>query len=87
MFTLPDAAWNDYERDGNQQAFATKHVLFFRSIFVPSLASALDRVRTGDANALRMFGDQVEVRLKRRIASQPKAMHSFTQAIILAKQT
>jgi len=29
----------------------------------------------------------VEARLKRRIASHPKAMHSFTQAIVLAKQT
>jgi hypothetical protein len=87
MFTLPDAAWNEYERDGNKEAFATKHVLFFRSIFVPSLASALDRVRSGDADALRMFGDQVEARLKRRIVSQPKAMQSFTQAIVLAKQT
>jgi hypothetical protein len=87
MFTLPDAAWNEYERDGNKEAFATKHALFFRSIFVPSLASALDRVRSGDANALRIFSDQLEARLKRRIASQPRAMHSFAQAIVLAKQT
>jgi hypothetical protein len=87
VFTLPDVAWNDYERDGNKEAFATKHVLFFRSIFVPSLASALDRVRTGDANALRIFSDQLEARLKRRLASQPRAMHSFAQTIVLAKQT
>ena len=86
MFTLPDVAWNDYGRDGNKEAFATKHVLFFRSIFVPSLASALDRVRTGDANALGIFSDQLDARLKRRIASQPRAMHSFAQTIVLAKQ-
>src|ERR1700733_12821716 len=45
---LPDAAWTDYQQDGNQEGLATKHALFFRSVFVPSLASALDLVRSGD---------------------------------------
>lgn len=87
MSALPDAAWNDYERDGNKEALANKHALFFRSVFMPSLASALDRVRAGDAEALRIFGDHLEAGLKRRVASQPRAMHSFVQTIVFAKRS
>jgi hypothetical protein len=87
MSELPDNAWRDYERDGNREALATKHALFFRSVFMPSLASALTRVRDGDAEALREFGDRLEAGLRRRLASQPTAMHSFVQTIVLAKRT
>jgi hypothetical protein len=83
---LPDAAWADYERDGNKEALASKHALFFRSIFMPSLASALDGVRSGDAEALRNFADRLEAGLKRRVASHPAAMHSFVQGIVFVKQ-
>ena len=83
---LPDAAWTDYEQDGNKEALATKHALFFRAIFMPTLASALDRMREGDAEALRVFGDHLEAGLKRRLASQPTAMHSLVQTIVLAKR-
>jgi hypothetical protein len=85
-FDLPDAVWLEYERDGDREALATKHALFFRAIFMPSLASALDRVRAGDAQAIGAFGDRLERGLKRRLASQPKAMHSFVQAMVLGKQ-
>ena len=83
---LPDAAWTDYEQDGNKEALATKHALFFRAIFMPTLASALDRMREGDAEALRVFGDHLEAGIKRRLASQPTAMHSIVQTIVLAKR-
>jgi hypothetical protein len=86
MSVVPDAAWNDYEQDGNKDAFAQKHALFFRAVFMPSLASALDRVRAGDAEALRIFGDQLEARLKSRVARQPWAMHSLAQTMVLAKR-
>ena len=85
MSALPDGAWTDYERDGNNESLATKQALFFRSVFMPSLASALDRVRSGNAEALRIFGDGLEAGLKRRLASQPAAMHSFVQTIVLAR--
>jgi hypothetical protein len=85
MSELPDAVWIDYQRDGDKEALVTKHVLFFRSIFVPSLASALVRVRAGEAEALGTFGDQLVQRLRRRLASQPTPMHSFVQTILLAK--
>ena len=84
-YELPDGAWSDYQRDGDQEALSTKHSLFFRSIFAPSLASALVRVRDGDSEAVAAFSEQIEQRLKRRLASQPAPMHSFVQVIVLAK--
>jgi hypothetical protein len=86
MAELRDAAWTDYERDGNREALAISHALFFRSIFMPSLGSALARVRSGDAEALHIFGDHLEAGLKRRLATQPTAMHSLVQTIVLAKR-
>jgi hypothetical protein len=83
---LPDAALVEYEQDGNKDALAMKHSLFFRAVFMPSLACALDSVRAGDAAALRAFGDRLETGLKLRLASQPYAMHSLVQTIVLAKQ-
>ena len=85
MSELAEPAWAEYQRDGDKEALVTKHALFFRSIFVPSLASALVRVRAGDAAALGAFGDQVVQRLKRRLASQPAATRSFVQIMVLAK--
>jgi len=83
---LPDAAWIDYEQNGDKEALATKHALFFRSVFMPTLACALDGVRSGDAGALRVFGERLEAELKRRLANQPTAMNSLVQTIVLAKQ-
>ena len=85
VFELPDIAWADFERDGNKEVLATKHALFFRSVFMPTLASALDRVRAGDAEALQIFGDGLEAGLRRRLVNQPRAMHSLAQTIVLAK--
>jgi hypothetical protein len=82
---LPDAAWADYQLDGDKQALATKQALFFRSVFMPSLANALTRVRDGDGEALRSFADQLQDRLTRRLASQPASTDSFVETIVLAK--
>ena len=73
------------KRDGNKEALLNKHALFFRAIFVPSLASALDRVQAGHAKALGKFGDQMEQRLRRRLASRLVPTHSFVQTIVFAK--
>lgn len=85
MSQHPDAAWLEYERDRDKAALITKHVLFARSILLPSLASALARVRAGNTEAIGAFGDQLEQRLKRRLANRPAATHSFVQTIVLAK--
>jgi hypothetical protein len=82
---VTDIAWTEFERDGDRDALASKHSLFFRAVFMPSLAGALDRVRAGDAQALVAFGDRLEQGLTRRLASQPAAMHSLVQTIVLAK--
>jgi hypothetical protein len=81
---LKDAAWADHQRDGDKEAMATRHVLFFRSVFVPSLASALGR--GGDSEVCRAFGDRLQRGLKERLAKQPAALHSFVTTIVLAKQ-
>jgi SAM dependent carboxyl methyltransferase len=81
LFPLPDAAWHDYERDGNKETLIKRHVGFFRSVFVPSLATALTR-----ADKSGQFADEIEQRLARRLARQPQPYHSFTQIMILAKE-
>jgi hypothetical protein len=86
MSVLTDAPWAQYERDGDGEALATKHALFFRAIFMPSLAAALARARAGYAEALGAFADRLEQGLKRRLARQPAAMHSLVQTIVLAKR-
>jgi hypothetical protein len=35
LSVLPDAAWADYERDGNKEVLATRHARFFRAILRP----------------------------------------------------
>ncbi len=82
--SLPDSAWADYERDGNQETLATKHALFFRAIFVPSLALALTDAR--DPEQRRLFADRFENGLKRRLTKQPAPLHSFVQIFVVAKQ-
>ena len=82
---LPDTAWIQYERDGNKEALATKHALFFRSIFMPSLL-AFCQVRADVADAARIFGDCLETKLKRRLTDQPRAMHSLVQILGLTKR-
>jgi hypothetical protein len=83
MSWVADAVWADYQRDGNREALATKHALFFRSVFVPSLALALTEAH--DAGRRRLFADRLEELLKRRLADRPEPMHSFVQTMVLAK--
>jgi hypothetical protein len=83
--TLLDPAWTDYEQNGDSEALASKCALFFRTIFVPTLASALARVRAGDADASQAFADRVETRLRQRLAMQPTPLHSVVETIVLCK--
>lgn len=84
-YELPDAAWIAYQKDGDRDALAAKHALFIRSAFAPSLASALDEVRSGETDAFRVFADRLEAGLRRRVTNQPAPMHSLVQTIALAK--
>ena len=78
---LPDAAWIDYERDENMEELLNRHTGFFRAIFVPSLATAL-----ADPGKHRTFADEMQRRMKRKLAERPTPLHSFVQTMVLAKQ-
>jgi hypothetical protein len=80
-----DAAWEEYERDGDARALAEKHALFFRAVFAPSLASALARVRAGDAAASQAFADRLTRGLRQRLEAAPAHMHSLAQILVLTK--
>jgi hypothetical protein len=78
---VPDAAWTEYERDGNKELLANCHAGFFRSIFVPSLASALS-----DSDKRQIFAVAMEQKLVRSMVEQPAPFHSFVQMMVLAKK-
>jgi hypothetical protein len=82
---LPDTAWTEYQKSGDNEALARKRALFFRSTFLPSLASALMRMREGDRLAFTAFADRLESGLLRRMASHPFPLDIVAQTITLAK--
>jgi hypothetical protein len=82
---LADAAWADYERDGNVKALANKQAMLFRTVFAPTLAGAL--ARNGDAEQVRAFSSRLESGLERRLACDPQPINSLVQTIVLAKNS
>jgi hypothetical protein len=81
LLDLPDAAWIDYQLNGDLQALASRHAAFFRAIFVPSLSSSIS-----DAGNRNTFADCLEQKLKKRLSERPTPLHSFVQVMVLAKQ-
>jgi SAM dependent carboxyl methyltransferase len=81
LSVLPDAAWEDYERDANKEVLAARHARFFRSVFAPSLAATI-----ADEGQRNVFPDRLEEKLKRRLADHPVPFHTFVQTIVLAKR-
>jgi hypothetical protein len=79
---LADAAWADYELDRNAAALAGKHASFFRAVFAPTLAGALDR--KDDPQRVVTFLNQLEDGLKRRLSKEPRPIHSLVETIVLA---
>ena len=79
---LPDAAWADFQRDGNKEVLVSRRAAFFRAIFVPSLACAIP-----DPARRLGFADHMEQKLKQRLAANPAPFHSFVQTMVLAKAT
>jgi hypothetical protein len=84
LFPLADSTWADYERDRDKEALASKHALFFRAVFVPSLALSLTHAH--DPEQRRVFADSFENGLKQRLAKQPAPLHSFVQIFIVTKR-
>jgi hypothetical protein len=81
LFELPDAAWTDYQLDGNVESLGSCQAAFFRAIFVPSLASAIS-----DVGRRQAFADRLEQKLKRRLCERPAPFHSFVQVMVIAKR-
>jgi hypothetical protein len=81
LFDLPDAAWTDYQVNGDLQALVSRHAAFFRAIFVPSLSSSIS-----DAGNRNTFADCLEQKLKKRLSEHPTPLHSVVQVMVLAKQ-
>jgi SAM dependent carboxyl methyltransferase len=84
LAALPDAAWADYERDGDKETLATRHARFFRAVFAPSLSAALNG--SGNGASSSAFSDRLEQVLARRLMSEPEPIHSFVQTMVLAKR-
>ena len=83
---LPDAAWAAYQLDGDKEALAKNKALFFRAVFMPSLASALTRVRAGDGEAVSRFADRLQDGLIRRLIPDPAKDDMLVETIVLAKR-
>jgi hypothetical protein len=81
---LSDSLWADYERHRNSEVLARKRALFFRSIFVPSLALGLSD--SDDPERCSAFADSFESRLTRRLANHPVPLRSFVQVFVAAKR-
>jgi hypothetical protein len=84
MFAVPDAAWDQYGQDGDRERVARAHAAFFRATFMPALASALDC--SGDAGAVRAFGDRLERGIRRSLAIDPAPLEIKAQVIVFAKR-
>ena len=82
LMDLPDAAWADYQLDGNAEAFVSRHAAFFRAIFAPSMASAIS-----DAARRQAFTDCLEEKLKQRLRQQRAPLHSLVQVMVLARNS
>jgi hypothetical protein len=78
-----DLAWADYERDGNLEALVNKHAGFFRSTFVPTLASSLKHHH--DEETRRLFSDRLEHGLRQRLTATPEPINSLVETIVLVK--
>jgi hypothetical protein len=79
---LPDAAWADFQRDGNKEALVSRRAAFFRATFAPSLACAIP-----DPARRLSFADHIEQKLKQRLAVHLAPVDSFVQTMVLAKAT
>jgi hypothetical protein len=79
-----DAAWDEYQLDKDAEALARKRALFFRAIFMPSLAQALGPSRSPEER--QAFGAALEAGLVRRLVDYPTRMDHLVGMIVLAKQ-
>jgi hypothetical protein len=84
LASVPDTAWADYLQDGDIESLGSRHALFFRTAFAPSLATALTCAPNDER--YRTFGDQLEARLKRRLTARPAPVNTFVATMVLIKE-
>lgn len=78
-----DRIWEQYQRDGDVETFATKQAAHFRATFVPSLAAVLTRADDGETR--RAFADRIEHGLKQRLLREPTPYSARVDTIVFAK--
>jgi hypothetical protein len=79
-----DTAWVNYQHDGDKDILATTRTQFFRSTFMPSLASAL--AGNSDERVVRDFGNRLDAGLRQRMINRPAPLGLLAEAIIVVKQ-
>lgn len=80
----PEAAWQAYQTHGDAQLLATQRARFFRAVFLPILAAALDPARTS-ADRLA-FADALEDELVRRLSTELREIKSTGAIMVVARQ-
>jgi hypothetical protein len=81
----PDAAWTEFQRNGDRSALAGSHALFFRATFAPTLAAAIDLDRGADAR--QAFADRLAPGLRARVAATAAAVDLSVASVLLAMET
>jgi len=78
-----DAAWEQYQMDGDAEALAIKHAAFFRATLLPSLAATLTRADAPEAR--QIFGNRFEYGLRQRLLREPASVNSRVDTVVIAK--
>jgi SAM dependent carboxyl methyltransferase len=84
---LSDSAWAEYQVNGDKHALANKQALFFRAVFMPSLAAGLDETLGRDGATYSSFADDLQLRLTHRLSDNPVDADTTVQTIVMMKQS
>jgi hypothetical protein len=82
---VPDTVWEEYMRDKDAEALAKKRAGFFRAVFAPSLAEALEPNRNPQERL--EFLAALEDGLRARMISHAVPADNLVRIVVLAKQT
>jgi hypothetical protein len=85
IFPMPEAAWSAYCESGDAQALAADRTGFFRSVFVPSLAAALEPTRPPSDSVA--FADALAAIMERKMAAELRELPATGAILVLARQT
>lgn len=83
VFRVPEAAWAAYQEHPDAQRLARQRAGFFRSIFMPTLLTALDPARS-QSDPL-VFADRLEAGLARRLAIDPVEIPGTAATMVMAR--